>query len=58
MTRVYGARPLRRAVTNEVEDLVAEESLEGRIGKGSEVVLDAENDKLVLKTKGAETKAE
>ena len=55
---VYGARPLRRAVTNEVEDLVAEESLEGRIGKGSEVVLDAENDKLVLKTKGAETKAE
>ena len=55
---VYGARPLRRAVTNEVEDLVAEESLEGKIAKGSEVVLDAENDKLVLKTKGAETKAE
>ena len=55
---VYGARPLRRAVTSEVEDLVAEESLEGRISKGSEVVLDAENDKLVLKTKGAETKAE
>ena len=54
---VYGARPLRRAVTNEVEDLVAEESLEGKIAKGSEVVLDAENDKLVLKTKGAETKA-
>ena len=55
---LYGARPLRRAVTNEVEDLVAEESLEGRISKGSEVVLDVENDKLVLKTKGAETKAE
>ena len=55
---VYGARPLRRAVTNEVEDLVAEESLEGKIAKGSEVVLDAENDKLVLKAKGAETKAE
>ena len=55
---VYGARPLRRAVTSEVEDLVAEESLEGRISKGSEVVLDVENDKLVLKTKGAETKAE
>ena len=53
-----GARPLRRAVTSEVEDLVAEESLEGRISKGSEVVLDVENDKLVLKTKDAETKAE
>ena len=55
---LYGARPLRRAVTSEVEDLVAEESLEGRISKGSEVVLDVENDKLVLKTKNAETKAE
>ena len=55
---LYGARPLRRAVTSEVEDLVAEESLEGRISKGSEVVLDVENDKLVLKTKDAETKAE
>ena len=55
---LYGARPLRRAVTSEVEDLVAEESLEGRISKGSEVVLDVENGKLVLKTKDAETKAE
>ena len=55
---VYGARPLRRAVTNEVEDLVAEESLEGKITKGSEVVLDAENDKLVLKTKDTDTKTE
>ena len=55
---VYGARPLRRAVTNEVEDLVAEESLEGKIAKGSEVVLDAENDKLVLKTKDTDTKTE
>ena len=40
------------------DSLVAEESLEGRISKGSEVVLDVENDKLVLKTKDAETKAE
>ena len=55
---VYGARPLRRAVTNEVEDLVAEESLEGKIAKGSEVVLDAKNDKLVLKTKDTDTKTE
>nr|WP_302656901.1 ATP-dependent Clp protease ATP-binding subunit [uncultured Agathobaculum sp.] len=55
---VYGARPLRRAVTNEVEDLVAEESLEGKIAKGSEVVLDAENDKLVLNTKDTDTRTE
>ena len=51
-------RPASIRFTSEVEDLVAEESLEGKIAKGSEVVLDVENDKLVLKTKGAETKAE
>lgn len=45
---VYGARPLRRAVTNEVEDLVAEESLEGKIKSGDHVTLDAADDKLTL----------
>ncbi len=47
---VYGARPLRRAVTNEVEDLVAEQSLEGNIKAGQRVTLDAEADgSLVLR---------
>ena len=55
---VYGARPLRRAVTNEVEDLVAEESLEGKIKKGDSVTLDAADDKLVLTHKDAKTPAE
>ena len=50
---IYGARPLRRAVTNEVEDLVAEESLEGKIKKGDSVTLDAADDKLVLTHKDA-----
>ena len=45
---VYGARPLRRAVTNEVEDLVAEESLEGKIKAGDHVTLDEADGKLVL----------
>ena len=45
---VYGARPLRRAVTNEVEDLVAEESLEGKIKSGDHVTLDEADGKLVL----------
>lgn len=45
---VYGARPLRRAVTNEVEDLVAEQSLEGKIKHGDRVTLDAADDKLTL----------
>lgn len=50
---VYGARPLRRAVTNEVEDLVAEESLEGKIKSGDHVTLDAEDDKLTLRPAAA-----
>ena len=45
---VYGARPLRRAVTNEVEDLVAEQSLEGRIKAGDHVTLDVADGKLML----------
>ena len=45
---IYGARPLRRAVTNEVEDLVAEQSLEGKIKRGDHVTLDAADDKLTL----------
>ena len=53
---VYGARPLRRAVTNEVEDLVAEESLEGKIKAGQHVTLDEADGKLVLHA--ADTAAE
>ena len=45
---VYGARPLRRAVTNEVEDLVAEQSLEGRIKAGDHVTLDVSDGRLML----------
>ena len=55
---IYGARPLRRAVTNEVEDLVAEQSLEGKIKHGDHVTLDAADDKLtLLPASAAEAKA-
>ena len=36
---VYGARPLRRAIQNKVEDLLAEEILGGRIHRGDQVRL-------------------
>ena len=55
---VYGARPLRRAVTNEVEDLVAEASLKGEIKPGDHVTLDAEEDKLVLTPAGSTAPAD
>ena len=41
-----------------VEDLVAEESLEGKIKKGDSVTLDAADDKLVLTHKDAKAPAE
>ena len=36
---VYGARPLRRAIQNKVEDLLAEEILSGKIHRGNQVRL-------------------
>ena len=36
---VYGARPLRRAIQNKVEDALAEEILRGKIRKGDRVRL-------------------
>lgn len=45
---VYGARPLRRAIQSQVEDLVAEQVLTGSIGAGQTVLLDMVNDALTL----------
>ena len=45
---VYGARPLRRAITSKVEDLFAEEMLDGKISAGDSVVIKAENDEIVI----------
>ena len=35
----YGARPLKRAIQNKIEDAMAEEILEGRIKEGDQVIL-------------------
>jgi ATP-dependent Clp protease ATP-binding subunit ClpC len=43
-----GARPLRRAIQRQVEDLLAEEVLSGRFPPGSTVLLDREEDHLVI----------
>ena len=48
---VYGARPLRRAITAKVEDLFAEEMLDGKISKGDSVLIKAENDEIKLEKK-------
>ncbi len=37
---IYGARPLRRAVTSEIEDKLSEELLEGRFAQGDTITCD------------------
>ena len=43
---VYGARPLRRAIQNDVEDLLAEEILDGKIKEKSKIKVDVVSDKI------------
>lgn len=45
---VYGARPLRRAVTSLVEDVFAEKYLLGEISAGTKIICDWQNDCLVF----------
>ena len=37
---IYGARPLRRAITSGIEDMLAEQMLEGKILKGDSIEVD------------------
>jgi ATP-dependent Clp protease ATP-binding subunit ClpC len=48
---VFGARPLRRVIQNEVEDRLSEAFLQGEFGPGDTVEIDAVEGSLVLKTK-------
>lgn len=50
---IYGARPLRRAIQSQVEDLVAEEFLRGKVQRGQHVTLDERDGQLVLTAKEA-----
>ena len=38
----YGARPLRRAIQNEIEDMLSEKIIDGEIKKGDSIAIDAE----------------
>ena len=48
---VLGARPLRRLIQNEIEDLLSEELLSGRINEGDTVIIDFEDDIVTCRTK-------
>ncbi len=44
----YGARPLRRAITSNIEDMIAESILEGKVKNNSTVKVDVADGKFVL----------
>ncbi|MGG4610474.1 ATP-dependent chaperone ClpB [Providencia sp. Me31A] len=46
---IFGARPLKRAIQQEIENPLAQEILSGRLLPGKPVVLDVENDEIVAK---------
>ena len=45
---VFGARPLRRVIQNELEDRLSEALLEERFSEGDTVKIDVENDEVIL----------
>ncbi|MBF8265209.1 MAG: ATPase AAA-2 domain protein [Dehalococcoidia bacterium] len=46
--QVYGARPLRRAIQNMIEDELSESLLRGQFASGDTVVVDRADDKIVI----------
>ena len=52
---VYGARPLKRAIQNQLENPLAQEILAGRFGPGDLIRVDEDQDRLVFTS--AENKA-
>lgn len=45
----YGARPLRRAIQSDIEDMLAEKMLEGTIKKGDKITVTYEDEKFTVK---------
>lgn len=46
---IFGARPLKRAIQQEIENPLAQEILSGKLLPGKPVILDVENDEIVAK---------
>ncbi len=55
---IYGARPLRRAIQSEIEDLIAEEMLEGKVKEGDRITIDYVREKFVVKQRKSAGKIE
>ena len=49
---LYGARPLKRAIQDKVEDLLSEEVLTGKLIEGKTYVIKVVDDNVVIQKKG------
>jgi ATP-dependent Clp protease ATP-binding subunit ClpA len=49
---MYGARPLKRAIQDKVEDLLSEEVLTGKMIEGKNYTIKVENDEVKVQKKG------
>ena len=46
---LYGARPIKRAIQDQIEDLVSEEVLNGNVIEGKQYSLSVKSDKVFIK---------
>ena len=46
---IYGARPLRRVIQRDVENILANEIIAGKISQDKKILVDVENDKVIVK---------
>ncbi len=54
---IYGARPLRRAITTQIEDRLSEQMLEGLVKEGDRVVCKASEDGFAFEKEGIQAPA-
>ena len=54
---VYGARPLRRSIQSDIEDMIAEAMLEEKIKEGDKITVDYVKDKFTVKHRKSAAKA-
>ena len=54
----YGARPIRRAVQTHLEDMLAEEIINGTVKQGDTVTLSIKDDKPVIRVRRPKEKSE
>ncbi len=47
--KIYGARPLRRAIQNKIEDMLSEKIIDGEIKSGDTVTVDVKGDEFIVK---------